>query len=112
MKFLENQTENKLHAPQIEDFSSIKVSINNTHVYKEATIQINGYTDLYNRITNIIEVCRVALLNEEEKIDGFAVCQTLEVAQGLIPYDEFVLLDNLHAQSIERLKETTATPTE
>ncbi|WP_172916821.1 hypothetical protein [Capnocytophaga canis] len=108
MEILERQTGNKQsYTPQIKDFRSVKVSINETNIYKNTYLQIDGYAELFTKIANIIDVCRVALLNETEKIDGFAVSETLEVAKNLIPYDEFYLLDKLHTQAIENLKKDT-----
>ena len=68
-------------------------------------MQTNGYVDLSYKIRNILEVCRVALLNDTDKVQGFDVADTLEVVRDLIPYEEFNLLDHLHDQAIQNLKE-------
>ncbi|GIM58482.1 hypothetical protein [Capnocytophaga canimorsus] len=89
----------------ISDFPNFEVTkYSNTNVSKYAKLEFQNYTDLISKITNIIEVCRVALLNDTEKVHGFDVADTLEVVRGLIPYEEFNLLDHLHAQAIQNLK--------
>lgn len=98
--------EAKKNAFDISDFPTFEVTkYSNTNVSKYAKLEFENYTDLISKITNIIEVCRVALLNETDKVHGFYVADTLEVVKGLIPYDEFNLLDHLHVEAIQNLKE-------
>lgn len=90
----------------ISDFPSLEVlKFSDTNIHKYAKMQTNGYVDLSYKIRNILEVCRVALLNDTDKVHGFDVADTLEVVRDLIPYDECNLLDHLHAQAIQNLKE-------
>lgn len=96
------QTENKQsYTPKIDDFASIEVVKYTERVYKYKKIQIEDYTDLAYKVRNILETCRIALLNDTEKIEGFQVAEVLEIAQELIPYEEFELLNELHNQVIQ-----------
>lgn len=93
------------YTPQIQDFPSIEIlKFSDTNIHKYAKMQTSNYVDLSYKIRNILEVCRVALLNETDKIDGFQVAEVLQVARDIIPHEEFELLDNLHTQAIQNLK--------
>lgn len=59
------------------------------------TVQVAEYYQLGALISSLINVCRVALENNQFDVNNDDISRVLELTENLIPYKEIELLDKL-----------------
>lgn len=86
------------------NFPFFEVTKNGNYTHKHTKIEFQNYYDVANKIHSLLEVCRVALQNESYSVESLLIADVLELAQKLIPFDEFLTLDELHQERIKIAK--------